>query len=110
MGGIEATWDVDAESLEQYRALGLHAKVGGKLTPARNMILDDAKKKGLVAVEVSDDIGKWAYYDVEKQNLRGEKDFTKANNALLGAKCLHFTPVAAAQYLLAKMRSSPAKP
>lgn len=110
IAGISATWYVDADSLADYRKLGLNAVVGGKLTPARNMILDVAAKKGKVAVEVSDDISKWTYYDVSKQDLRGQKDFTKANQALAGTKKFQLTPLAAAQFMLAKMRSSPAAP
>mmetsp|Transcript_31722 Transcript_31722/g.87611 ORF Transcript_31722/g.87611 Transcript_31722/m.87611 type:complete len:587 (-) Transcript_31722:189-1949(-) len=110
IAGVRATWYVDAESLEDYRKLGLDAVVGGKLTPARNMILDVAAKKRKVAVEVSDDISKWVYYDVIKQDLRGQRDFTKANQALAGAKKFAITPLAAAQFMLAKMRSSPLKP
>jgi len=108
--GIQPTWYVDADSLADYKKLGLNAKVGGKLTPARNMILDDAKAKKKVAVEVSDDIGKWVYYDCEKLDLRGEVDFKKANNALLGTKQHSVSPLAAAQWILAKMRASPDKP
>jgi len=74
------------------------------------MILDVAAKKRKVAVEVSDDISKWVYYDVIKQDLRGQRDFTKANQALAGAKKFAITPLAAAQFMLAKMRSSPLKP
>jgi len=110
IAGISATWYVDADSLADYRKLGLNAVVGGKLTPARNMILNVAAKKGKVAVEVSDDISKWVYYDVSKQNLSGQKDFTKANKALAGAKKFHITPLAAAQFMLAKMRASPLEP
>jgi len=110
IAGIRATWYVDAASLQDYLKLGLDAVVGGKLTPARNMILKSAAKKGQVAVEVSDDIGKWLYYDVSKQDLRGQKDFTKANQALAGARKHAITPLAAAQFMLAKMRSSPLKP
>merc|ERR1719181_510216 len=74
------------------------------------MILNDAAKKNRVAVEVSDDIGRWLYYDVSKQDFRGEKDFKKANQALAGAVKHAITPLAAAQWMLAKMRSSPLKP
>jgi hypothetical protein len=109
IAGVSATWYVDADSLADYRKLGLDAVVGGKLTPARNMILNVAAKKGKVAVEVSDDISKWVYYDVSKQNLGGQ-DFTKANQALAGAKKFYLTPLAAAQWMLAKMRASPLKP
>merc|ERR1712194_811454 len=52
--GVKPTWYVDAASLADYKKLGLNAKVGGKLTTARNMALDDAKKRNLVRVEVSD--------------------------------------------------------
>merc|ERR1712232_127781 len=110
IAGIRATWYVDAESLADYRKLGLDAVVGGKLTPARNMILNVAARKGKVAVEVSDDIGRWTYYDVSKQDLRVQKDFTKANQALAGATKVAISPLAAAQWMLAKMRSSPLKP
>jgi len=110
IAGIRATWYVDADSLADYRKLGLDAVVGGKLTPARNMILNDAAKKKKVAVEVSDDISKWVYYDVMKQDMRGQTDFTKANQALAGTRKFFVTPLAAAQFMLAKMRSSPLKP
>merc|ERR1719446_1580778 len=103
-------WYVDADSLEDYKKMGLQAKVGGKLTPARNMALDDAKKQGKVCVQVSDDISKWIYYDCEKQNFKGEQDFSKANKALLGVKKHIVSPLAAAQFILAKMRSDPDKP
>jgi hypothetical protein len=110
IAGIRATWYVDADSLADYKKLGLDAVVGGKLTPARNMILDVAAKKGKVAVEVSDDISKWVYYDVSKQDLRGQTNFKKANQALAGTRKFPITPLAAAQWMLAKMRSSPLKP
>merc|ERR1712048_113256 len=48
--------------------------------------------------------------DVSKQDLRGQKDFRKANQALAGATKHAITPLAAAQWMLAKMRSSPLKP
>jgi len=108
--GIKSVWYVDEQSLADYKKLGVDAKVGGKLTPARNMVLDDAKKKNLVAVEVSDDIGKWIYFDCEKQDFRGEKDFKKANASLLGTKKYIISPLAAAQFMLAKMRADPDKP
>ena len=46
--GVCPLWYVDEPSLEDYRALGLEAKVGGKLIPARNLALDDAKQLGKV--------------------------------------------------------------
>lgn len=108
--GVKPMWYVDADSLQDYKNMGLDAKVGGKLTPARNMALDDAQKQGRVCVQVSDDISKWIYYDCEKQNFKGETGFTKANKALLGVKKHIVSPLAAAQFILAKMRSDPAKP
>jgi hypothetical protein len=108
--GITPTWYVDAESFEDYKKLGLKCKVGGKLCPARNMILNDAKARGKVAVEISDDIGRWIYYDVEKQNYSGEVDFKKQNKDLLGVPKHGVSPLAAAQFILAKMRSDPDKP
>merc|ERR1711879_614636 len=110
IAGVNPTYYVDAESLDHYRKLGLDAVVGGKLTPARNMVLDVAAKRGQVAVEVSDDISSWRYYDVTKQDLRGQTDLSKANQALSGTVIHSITPLAAAQFLLAKMRSSLAQP
>ena len=104
------TWYVDEASLKDYKALGLIAVVGGKLTPARNMALKVANSKGQVCVQVSDDISKWQYFNVVKQDFRGEKDFTKANAALAGTKPHVISPLAAAQFVLAKMRSLPSKP
>jgi len=103
--GIKPTWYVDEASLKDYRKLGLNAKVGGKLVPARNMVLDDAKKQKKVAVEISDDISKWVYYDCSKQNYRGEKTFTRQNKDVLGVPKHCVSPLAAAQFILAKMRS-----
>jgi hypothetical protein len=108
--GIKPTWYVDGDSLKAYQGLGLIAKVGGKLTPARNMVLKDAASKGRVCVQVSDDISKWQYYDVSKQDFRGEVDFKKANAALAGSRSHVISPLAAAQFVLAKMRSLPGKP
>jgi hypothetical protein len=103
--GIKPTWYVDEASLKDYRKLGLNAKVGGKLVPARNMVLDDAAKQNKVAVEISDDIAKWVYYDCDKQNYRGEKTFTRQNKDILGVPKHCVSPLAAAQFILAKMRS-----
>lgn len=108
--GIKPMWYVDEASLADYQSLGLNAKVGGKLTPARNMALDDAKKKKLVCVQVSDDISKWTYYDIAKQDFRGEKDFKKANATLVGTRTHCVSPLAAAQWILAKMRADALKP
>jgi hypothetical protein len=108
--GITPTWYVDKESLADYKNLGLKAVVGGKLTPARNMALDTAKRNGQVCVQISDDISKWEYFDVEKQNFSGETGFGKMNAAVHGSRRLCISPLAAAQFILAKMRSSLEKP
>lgn len=108
--GVKPTWYVDADSLKDYKALGLDAVVGGKLTPARNMALNVAKKKNKICVQVSDDISKWEYFDVEKQNFKGEIGFEKMNAAVHGARRICISPLAAAQWILAKMRSHPQKP
>ncbi|CAE8583534.1 unnamed protein product [Polarella glacialis] len=59
--GVTPTWYVDADSLEAYRALGLQAVVGGKLTPARNRALADARRAGKACVQCSDDISRWDF-------------------------------------------------
>lgn len=110
LAGVKPTWYVDAGGVGKYKALGLDAVAGGKLTPARNMALDVAKKKGLVCVQVSDDISKWEFIDCAKQSFKCTEGFTAINNALLGAKTHTISPVAAAQFMLAKMRSHASKP
>lgn len=74
------------------------------------MALDTAKRRGQVCVQISDDISKWEYFDVEKQNFAGEIGFDKMNAAVHGSRRLCISPLAAAQFILAKMRSSPLKP
>lgn len=102
--GVRPTWYVDAPSLEDYRRLGLQAVVGGKLTPARNLALEDAAREGRACVQVSDDISRWEYLVCPKLESRGG-DFSEANAAAAGAKRYVISPVAAAQFLLARMRS-----
>jgi hypothetical protein len=104
--GVTPTWYVDAGSLKDYKALGLNAKVGGKLTAARNMALKDAKKAGKVCVQCSDDISAWEYR-VGKQAT--ERTDEAANAAYDASKRLIVSPVAAARFMLAKMRGAPEK-
>eukprot|EP00440_Ansanella_granifera_P008468 gb/GFBE01009174.1/.p1 GENE.gb/GFBE01009174.1/~~gb/GFBE01009174.1/.p1 ORF type:complete len:618 (+),score=163.07 gb/GFBE01009174.1/:1-1854(+) len=106
-GGVEPRWYVDAPSLEDYKALGLDAVVGGKLIPARNLALEDACKEGKVCVQVSDDIGSWIYHHGYDQKC---SSFNEANAAQKCALQCHVSPVAAARVLLAKMRSQEAPP
>jgi len=100
--GVSPTWYVDAPSLEAYKALGLDAVVGGKLTEARNKALKDAKKKGKACVQVSDDISAWEYHDGKQAVDRSDE---AANIAHANATRYVISPVAAARFILAKMRS-----
>jgi len=71
------------ESVEKVlQDLGLNAVVGGKLTPARNMALDDAKKKKLVCVQVSDDVSRWEYRHGPRAAEKGDD----AANAAISRK------------------------
>mmetsp|Transcript_48163 Transcript_48163/g.112657 ORF Transcript_48163/g.112657 Transcript_48163/m.112657 type:complete len:478 (+) Transcript_48163:70-1503(+) len=110
IAGVRPRWYVDAASLSDYQALGLDAVVGGKLTPARNMALQYASRQGKVCVQVSDDISKWEYYDMDRVITKGEQNFKKVNEAVRGARVFPITPVAAAQFMLAKMRANKAGP
>jgi len=101
--GVTPTWYVDAESLKDYTALGLNAVVGGKLTAARNMALMDARKKGKVCVQSSDDISAWEYRAGEQAKERTDD----ASNAAFDASTRYIiSPVAAARFILAKMRGT----
>lgn len=102
--GVEPTWYVDADSLKDYRDLGLKAVVGGKLTPARNKALHDARRLGKVCVQLSDDISAWEYRYGKTAAVRDDDAMNKAHKA---ARRLIISPVAAARFILAKMRSSP---
>jgi len=106
--GVKPTWYVDEGSLEAYRALGLDAIVGGKLTPARNLALDHARAKKKVCVQVSDDISLWEYFDIPQLTNAGS-DFKKLNAAVKKAEqtgnVYPISPLGAAQFILAKMRA-----
>lgn len=99
--GLSPTWYVDEASLKDYKALGLTAVVGGKLTPSRNKALADAKKLGKVCVQASDDITAWEYRDGESAKVRTDDAMNAAHAA---AKRLIISPVAAARFMVAKMR------
>lgn len=106
--GADPTWYVDAASLQAYKALGLKAKVGGKLVPARNMALRDAARAGKPCVQVSDDISGWDYYvgEMAKCEPGSRVDLSAGNEAARNADHLKISPVAAARFLLAKMRAA----
>jgi hypothetical protein len=101
--GVEPTWYVDADSLAEYRKLGLKAVVGGKLTPARNLALKNAAKLGKACVQCSDDISIWEYHEGKQATERSD---TAANAAHKNATRFVISPVAAARFMLAKMRGS----
>lgn len=100
--GVEPTWYVDAESVEDYRRIGLNAVVGGKLTPARNKALNDAMKVKKACVQCSDDISHWNYHHGEMAKSRTDE---AVNAAYAKAQCHVISPVAAARFMLAKMRA-----
>lgn len=99
--GVEPTWYVDEASLEAYRALGLRAVVGGRLTPARNRALADARRLGKACVQCSDDLSAWEYRVGEPSR---EKTLDAYNAAHKAARRYAISPVAAARFVLAKMR------
>mmetsp|Transcript_92878 Transcript_92878/g.161391 ORF Transcript_92878/g.161391 Transcript_92878/m.161391 type:complete len:491 (-) Transcript_92878:80-1552(-) len=101
--GITPTWYVDAASVKDYKKLGLQAVVGGKLTAARNMALRDASKAGKICVQLSDDISAWEYRAGKVADVR---DFDAMNAAHAAAKRIIVSPVAAARFILAKMRGA----
>jgi len=101
--GVTPTWYVDADSLQDYKSLGLQAVVGGKLTPSRNKALKDARSKGKVCVQVSDDISAWEYRDGKKATERTDDAVNAAHHK---ARRYIVSPVAAARFILAKMRSA----
>eukprot|EP00927_Polykrikos_kofoidii_P066612 TRINITY_DN62178_c0_g1_i1.p1 TRINITY_DN62178_c0_g1~~TRINITY_DN62178_c0_g1_i1.p1 ORF type:complete len:616 (+),score=70.19 TRINITY_DN62178_c0_g1_i1:114-1850(+) len=101
--GVTPTWYVDEASLAAYKKIGLRAKVGGKLVPSRNMALEDAAKMGKVCVQVSDDISRWDYYSGD---LGRQVDLAAGNVAAKSADRFHVSPVAAARFMLAKLRAA----
>eukprot|EP00441_Pelagodinium_beii_P046559 CAMPEP_0197622296 /NCGR_PEP_ID=MMETSP1338-20131121/2652_1 /TAXON_ID=43686 ORGANISM="Pelagodinium beii, Strain RCC1491" /NCGR_SAMPLE_ID=MMETSP1338 /ASSEMBLY_ACC=CAM_ASM_000754 /LENGTH=581 /DNA_ID=CAMNT_0043192011 /DNA_START=80 /DNA_END=1825 /DNA_ORIENTATION=+ len=102
--GVTPTWYVDAESLKDYKALGLKAVIGGKLTPSRNKALEDAKRLGKVCVQLSDDISAIEY----RQGKRAkDKSDDACNAAHKNTKRYIVSPLTAAQFILAKMRGMP---
>lgn len=100
--GVAPTWYVDAESVAEYRALGFKVKVGGKLTESRNKALQDAKRLGKACVQLSDDISAWLYMDGPQAKERTDDACNAAHSA---ARRIVVSPLAAARFILAKMRS-----
>eukprot|EP00746_Dinoflagellata_sp_MGD_P004723 gnl/MRDRNA2_/MRDRNA2_109134_c0_seq1.p1 gnl/MRDRNA2_/MRDRNA2_109134_c0~~gnl/MRDRNA2_/MRDRNA2_109134_c0_seq1.p1 ORF type:complete len:661 (+),score=170.52 gnl/MRDRNA2_/MRDRNA2_109134_c0_seq1:91-1983(+) len=102
-GGVTPTWYVDDNSVDDYKALGLQVVKGGKLTPSRNMALKDAAAKGKICVQVSDDISVWEYRDGKRATEKGDDAVNAAHKK---SKRYIISPVAAAQFVIAKMRSA----
>mmetsp|Transcript_103117 Transcript_103117/g.210261 ORF Transcript_103117/g.210261 Transcript_103117/m.210261 type:complete len:586 (+) Transcript_103117:74-1831(+) len=102
--GVQPTWYVDQESLKDYKKLNLNAVVGGKLTAARNKCLKDANAKGKICVQCSDDISAWEYRDGKAATVRTDDAMNAAHAA---AKRVIVSPVAAARFMVAKMRGVP---
>jgi hypothetical protein len=102
--GITPTWYVDKDSVKDYQKLGLRAKVGGKLTPSRNAALNDASRMRKVCVQCSDDISAWEYRHGKRATERTDD---AVNKACKEATRMILSPVAAAQFILAKMRAAP---
>lgn len=100
--GVTPKWYVDEASVKDYRRLGLNAVVGGKLCPSRNAALRDARRMGKVCVQVSDDISCWYYRHGRNAKVKG--DINALNAAHDKAKRLILSPVAAARFIVAKMR------
>eukprot|EP00441_Pelagodinium_beii_P018005 CAMPEP_0197655014 /NCGR_PEP_ID=MMETSP1338-20131121/39196_1 /TAXON_ID=43686 ORGANISM="Pelagodinium beii, Strain RCC1491" /NCGR_SAMPLE_ID=MMETSP1338 /ASSEMBLY_ACC=CAM_ASM_000754 /LENGTH=584 /DNA_ID=CAMNT_0043230575 /DNA_START=57 /DNA_END=1811 /DNA_ORIENTATION=+ len=101
--GIQPTWYVDEASLKDYRALGLNAVVGGKLCPSRNKALKDARKLKKICVQLSDDISAWEYRDGKQAETR---DDDAANAAHAASRRIIASPLAAASFIVAKMRAA----
>jgi len=101
--GVRPTWYVDEASLKDYKTLGLNAVVGGKLTASRNKALKDARSQGKVCVQVSDDISSWEYRDGPSATVRTDDAMNAAHAA---SKRYIISPVAAARFMLAKMRAA----
>jgi len=102
--GVMPTWYVDEESLQDYQSLGLTAVVGGKLCPARNKVLIDASAQGKICVELSDDISAWEYREGNRAVVRTDDAMNAAHAA---AERIIMSPVAAARFMVAKMRATP---
>lgn len=99
--GVNPTWYVDDQCPDEYRKLGLEVVKAGKLIPARNHALRDAFDSGKVCVQTSDDIGVWQFLN-DPEKYRSDEE---ANSACARCEKLNVSPVAAARYLVAKMRA-----
>lgn len=106
-GGATSTWYVDRESKKQYQSLGLKTVVGGKLIPARNKALKAARRMKKACVQISDDIMHWDYRCTKEGKRPVKRDMFRGNRTAKRATHLRVSPVAAARFLLAKLRAHP---
>jgi len=79
--------------------------VGAKLTAARNMALKDATRLKKACVQVSDDVSRWEYRHGPRATEKGDD---ASNAAYAAATRFIISPVAAARFMLAKLRSAAA--
>jgi len=88
--------------------------VGGKLCPARNKALRDAARLGKACVQVSDDITGWEFMDSKLDaaalRTKGATSMLKVANAAVNSSRIVVSPLAAARFLLAKMRAAEPRP
>jgi len=112
--GIRPRWYVDGPSLGDYKQLGLDAVIGGKLTPSRNRALRDASKLKKACVQISDDVSGWEFLnsDLDATALRriGNAEMIRQANAAKTSSQIAVSPLAAARFLLAKMRAAEGQP
>lgn len=105
--GVAPKWYVDTKSVPDYCKLGLDACNGGKLIPARNVALDDACKMNKACCQISDDIARWEFFNGDEVGARGD---AAANAAWRRAERYQVSPVAAARYILTKIRACKLRP
>lgn len=109
--GVKPRWYVDEKSLARYKRLGFDAvKDGGSLCGARNKALEDAARLGKICCQVSDDIHRWQYCTAKQLTTATGRDDDAANRARKKATILVVSPLAAARFMVAKMRSNSARP
>eukprot|EP00747_Dinoflagellata_sp_TGD_P185769 gnl/TRDRNA2_/TRDRNA2_42488_c0_seq1.p1 gnl/TRDRNA2_/TRDRNA2_42488_c0~~gnl/TRDRNA2_/TRDRNA2_42488_c0_seq1.p1 ORF type:complete len:500 (+),score=84.30 gnl/TRDRNA2_/TRDRNA2_42488_c0_seq1:46-1545(+) len=99
--GVRPRWYVDEASYFAYCRLGLDAEVGGGLTASRNAALADATRRNMPCVQCSDDVSKWEYLAGDDAK---HKTDAASNKAMQKSKKYSVSPVAAARFILAKMR------
>jgi len=98
--GVEPVWYVDAGDLNDYNSLGLKVVEGGRRAAARNKALEEAARLGKPCCQCSDDISRWEF----RPGPRVAKSEDALKTAWNSSKAVVASPVAVAQFLLAKLR------